>query len=69
MRVYIKRFNKESLKVPDLQDAVAFAALMLDFLPGRLQWSLVKNEVKDLLRSNESRSEVHRGIKHMSFIE
>ena len=31
---YIKRFNKESLKVSDLQDAVAFAVLMSGLQPG-----------------------------------
>ena len=31
---YIKRFNEESLKVSDLQVAVAFVALMSDFQHG-----------------------------------
>ncbi|XP_010684615.1 uncharacterized protein LOC104899176 [Beta vulgaris subsp. vulgaris] len=43
---YIKRFNEESLKITDLQDAVAFAALMSGLQPGRLRWSLAENEVK-----------------------
>ncbi|XP_019106125.1 uncharacterized protein LOC104898895 [Beta vulgaris subsp. vulgaris] len=43
---YIKRFNEESLKVTDMQDAVAFAALMSGLQSGRLRWSLAKNEVK-----------------------
>ncbi|XP_048493937.1 uncharacterized protein LOC125494423 [Beta vulgaris subsp. vulgaris] len=43
---YIKRFNEESLKVSDLQDAVAFAALMSGLQPGRLRWTLAESEVK-----------------------
>ncbi|XP_010692858.1 uncharacterized protein LOC104905902 [Beta vulgaris subsp. vulgaris] len=43
---YIKRFNEESLKVSDLQDAVAFAALMSGIQPGRLRWTLAESEVK-----------------------
>ncbi|XP_048497835.1 uncharacterized protein LOC125496432 [Beta vulgaris subsp. vulgaris] len=43
---YIKRFNEESLKVSDLQDVVAFAALMSGLQPGRLRWTLAESEVK-----------------------
>ena len=43
---YIKRFNEESLEVTNLQDAVAFAALMSGLQPGQLRWSLAENEVK-----------------------
>ncbi|XP_010667440.3 uncharacterized protein LOC104884486 [Beta vulgaris subsp. vulgaris] len=44
---YIKRFNEESLKVFDLQDEVAFAALMSGLQPpGRLRWTLAESEVK-----------------------
>lgn len=42
---YIWRFNKESLRVSDLQDGVAFTALMSRLLPGKLCWSLAENEV------------------------
>ena len=43
---YIKRFNEESLKVSDLQDAVAFATLMSKLQPSQLIWSLAESEVK-----------------------
>ncbi|XP_048492978.1 uncharacterized protein LOC125493558 [Beta vulgaris subsp. vulgaris] len=43
---YIKKFNEESLKVSDLQDAVAFATLMSGLQPCRLKWSLSESEVK-----------------------
>ncbi|XP_010695404.2 uncharacterized protein LOC104908051 [Beta vulgaris subsp. vulgaris] len=43
---YNKRFNEESLKVSDLQDAVAFATLMSGLQPGRLRWTLAESEVK-----------------------
>ena len=43
---YIKRFNEESLKVSDLQDAVADAALMPGLQPDRLRWFLAECEVK-----------------------
>ncbi|XP_048502761.1 uncharacterized protein LOC125498575 [Beta vulgaris subsp. vulgaris] len=42
---YIKRFNEESLKISDLQDGVAFTALMSRLWPGKFRWSLAENEV------------------------
>ena len=43
---YIKRFNEESLKLTNMQDVVAFAALMSRLQPGRLRWSLAESDVK-----------------------
>ena len=42
---YIKRFNDESLMVSDLQDGLAFTALISGLLPGMFRWSLAENEV------------------------
>ena len=42
---YIKRFNEESLKISDLQNEVAFTALILGLWPGKFKWSLAENEI------------------------
>ena len=42
---YIKRFSEELLKIFDLQDGVAFTALMSELWLGKFRWSLVENEV------------------------
>ncbi|XP_010694022.1 uncharacterized protein LOC104906890 [Beta vulgaris subsp. vulgaris] len=41
----IKRFNEESLKISDLQDGVAFTALMSGLWPRKFRWSLAENAV------------------------
>ncbi|XP_010695392.1 uncharacterized protein LOC104908038 [Beta vulgaris subsp. vulgaris] len=57
---YFKRFNEESLKVSDLQDAIAFVALMFGLQRGRLKWSLAENEVKTF---SEARTKAQRFIQ------
>ncbi|XP_048493717.1 uncharacterized protein LOC125494168 [Beta vulgaris subsp. vulgaris] len=46
---YIKRFSEESLKISNLQDGVAFTALMLGLWPKNFRCSLVENEVTKVM--------------------
>lgn len=57
---YIKRFNKESLKVLNLQDAISFASPMYELQPGRLRWYLARNKVKTF---SEAMSRAQRFIQ------
>ncbi|KAL2893814.1 DExH-box ATP-dependent RNA helicase DExH12 [Bienertia sinuspersici] len=42
---YIKRFNEKSLEIPNLEDSVAFAALMLGLKPIKFKFNIQNTEV------------------------
>ncbi|KAL2923670.1 Phenylalanine--tRNA ligase beta subunit [Bienertia sinuspersici] len=42
---YIKRFNAESLEIPNLEDYVALAALMLGLKPSKFKFDILNAEV------------------------
>lgn len=52
MAEYIKRFNEEYLKVSDLQDSVAFTALMSGLYPSsKFKLKLAENEASTFSES------------------
>jgi len=51
LKGYIRRFNHEAVLIPDLQDGVAYAALLNELLPGRFKFSLAESKVTTLVEA------------------
>ncbi|KAL2943466.1 Translation initiation factor IF-2 [Bienertia sinuspersici] len=45
LQKHIKRFNAESLKIPNLEDSVAFATLMSGLKPSKFKFDILNAEV------------------------
>lgn len=45
MKEFIKRFNSESLLIPNHQDNIAYTSLLIGLRPGRFKWGLLEDEV------------------------
>ncbi|XP_021744015.1 uncharacterized protein LOC110710066 [Chenopodium quinoa] len=53
LKEYIKRFNTESQRIPDLQDNVAFTALLFGLKSNKMKFELVHDKVSTFSESME----------------
>ncbi|KAL2893200.1 Phenylalanine--tRNA ligase beta subunit [Bienertia sinuspersici] len=60
LRENIKRFNAESLEIPNLEDSVAFAALMSGLKPSKFKFDILNAEVTSFSEA------MARAKKHIS---
>lgn len=62
---YIKRFNKESLKISDLQDGVAFTSLMSGLWLEKFIWSLAENEETAFIEAMPQAQKLYPSVRHL----
>ncbi|KAL2940124.1 Phenylalanine--tRNA ligase beta subunit [Bienertia sinuspersici] len=60
---YIKRFNADPLKIPNLEDSVAFAALMSGLKPSKFKFDIPNAEVSSFSDA------MARAKKHISAVD
>lgn len=66
MAEYIRRFNEKSLKVSDLQDSVAFTALMFGLYPSsKFKLKLAESEASTFFKAINLAQKFIQSLRHL----